>query len=435
MFNRSLYIILLLLVSTSVDASTWFVSTTNLVRGDTIFQTYYTYNSSSQPVLSSTKISVNNSAFINYSYTELQFENDLKVSSSTFLWDGIMWKKSIRTEWVYDKGLLKSRKELHNVADNWLQTEQTLYSYDTTNNLTREITQTYATNWQNRLKTDYSYNNTIKTITCSTAQGALWQPYARITVDSTHGYYSVTLEEFDSVWHTRTRTIYNENSSGQALNETQQSLHGTIWRNEAKRSFTYDNNNVINGELLLSWNTEYWGNIQRYKSEKQNLETITTYYTPLYNAWWPAYTHRTVLNDDFLPAQIVTDYQFWGKNNAKLRTDFLPIHLNNITNLPYAHSLDLTYESHENTPTEILKTAQDITIYPNPSPNGIFYVEGNYKRITAIWIYSLHGQLIKHISYPESKTIDITELNKGIYLSKIQTQENETFTTKLIKSH
>ena len=228
MFNRSLYIILLLLVSTSVDASTWFVSTTNLVRGDTIFQTYYTYNSSSQPVLSSTKISVNNSAFINYSYTELQFENDLKVSSSTFLWDGIMWKKSIRTEWVYDKGLLKSRKELHNVADNWLQTEQTLYSYDTTNNLTREITQTYATNWQNRLKTDYSYNNTIKTITCSTAQGALWQPYARITVDSTHGYYSVTLEEFDSVWHTRTRTIYNENSSGQALNETQQSLHGTI---------------------------------------------------------------------------------------------------------------------------------------------------------------------------------------------------------------
>ena len=39
------------------------------------------------------------------------------------------------------------------------------------------------------------------------------------------------------------------------------------------------------------------------------------------------------------------------------------------------------------------------------------------------------------MSNTNNKTIDITELSKGIYLSKIRVQNNDTFTTKLIKSH
>ena len=97
--------------------------------------------------------------------------------------------------------------------------------------------------------------------------------------------------------------------------------------------------------------------------------------------------------------------------------------------------MSLTYESHENTPTDILNTKQTLMVYPNPSPNGIFYIEGNYEEITEVWIYSLQGQLIKYISNTNNKTIDITELSKGIYLSKIKVQNNDTFTTKLIKSH
>ena len=435
MFKRSGHIIImLLLASMSLYANTWLVSTTDLVRGDTTFQTYYSYNSALQPVLISTKISVNNSSFTNYSYTEQQFENGQKVASSTFVWNSTLWQKSTRTEWLYENGLLKNRKELRNSGDNWIQTEQTLYSYDTNNKLVSEITQTYTTSWQNKLKTDYVYNGAIKEIVCSTAQGLLWQPYAKITIDSTNEHL-VTFEEFDSIWHTRTRTIYNQNTSGQPLDETQQSFQGNMWRNEARRLFTYDTNNAANGELLLSWNTEFWGNIQRHKSEKQNLETITTYYTPLYNAWWPAYTHRALLNDDLLPSQIITEHQFWGEDISSLRHDFLPIAINNTASLPYGHSISLTYESHENTPTDILNTKQTLMVYPNPSPNGIFYIEGNYEEITEVWIYSLQGQLIKYISNTNNKTIDITELSKGIYLSKIKVQNNDTFTTKLIKSH
>jgi hypothetical protein len=113
----------------------------------------------------------------------------------------------------------------------------------------------------------------------------------------------------------------------------------------------------------------------------------------------------------------------------------LPIAINNTASLPYGHSISLTYESHENTPTDILNTKQTLMVYPNPSPNGIFYIEGNYEQITEVWIYSLQGQLIKYMSNTNNKTIDITELSKGIYLSKIRVQNNDTFTTKLIKSH
>lgn len=427
-------IIILWLASISLHASTWLVSTTDLVRGDTTFQTYYSYNSALQPVLISTKISVNNSSFTNYSYTEQQFEYGQKVTSSTFLWNSTMWKKSARTEWLYENGLLTNRKELRNSGDNWLQTEQTQYSYDTNNKLMSEITQTYTTSWQNRLKTEYAYNGAIREITTFIVQATTWQPYAKITIDTTNNDV-VTFEEFDSIWHTRTRTIYNVNTSGKALDETQQTWQGNLWRNETRRLFTYDTNEKVNGEVFLSWNTEFWGNVQRHKSEIQNSETITTYYTPLYNAWWPAYTQRNLVNEELLPSQVITDYQFWGGDVSSMRHDFLPIKINNTASLPYGHSIALTYESHENTPTDILNTKQEITVYPNPSPNGIFYLEGNYEQIMEVWIYSLQGQLIKYMSNTDSKTIDITELSKGIYLSKIKVQNNDTFTTKLIKSH
>ena len=435
MFKRSGHIIImLLLASMSLHANTWLVSTTDLVRGDTTFQTYYSYNSALQPVLISTKISVNNSSFTNYSYTEQQFENGQKVASSTFVWDSTLWQKSTRTEWLYENGLLKNRKELRNSGDNWAQIEQTLYSYDTNNKLVSEITQTYTTSWQNKLKTDYVYNGAIKEIVCSTAQGLLWQPYAKITIDSTNEHL-VTFEEFDSIWHTRTRTIYNQNTSGQPLDETQQVFQDSNWINKAKRLFTYDENENLNGELLLSWKTEFWKNVQRSKSEIDTFEKITTYYTALYNQWLPAYRTMVSLNEEFLPNNVSTNYLFWGGDVSRMRYDFLPVDTEIIPKLMYGHQIAITYESHTNTPMDIQIKEKSVTVYPNPSPNGIFYVDGDYTTISEFWVYNLQGQLIKHVTHANNKTIDISELNKGIYLSKIVANTNQTFTTKLIKSH
>ena len=433
MLKRSVHIILiLLLASISLSASTWLVSTTELLREDTIFQTSYIYNSSLHPVLISTKISVNNSTFANYSYTEQQFENTNKLVSSTFIWNNNIWEKSTRTEWVYENGLLKNRKELINSANIWTNEEQVNYIYNADNKIFSEITQTYITNWKDQLKTEYNYDENNTEITFSSISENNWQPYGKIIIANNEE--TVVYEEFDSIWHLRTRTAYHQKSSGQTLDETQQVFQDSIWRNQAKRVFTYSTNEDINGELLLSWNTEFWSNLQRKKIETQNLETVTTYYTPLYNEWLPAYKNITFLNTDDLPNKISTEYLFWGGDITSTRYGFLPINIPNIPNLVYGQNVSITYESHENTPTNILSTKQPFMVYPNPSPNGIFYVEGNYNTISEFWVYTLQGQLIKHISNTNNQTIDISELSKGIYLSKITVNNKETFTTKLIKS-
>lgn len=434
MFKRSVHIILvLLLASYSLYANTWLVSTTELMRGDTLFQTYYSYDSALQPVLISTKISVNNSTFANYSYTEQQFENEKKLVSSTFVWNNNTWTKSSRTEWTYENGLLKNRKELINSSDNWAYKEQINYAYNSENKLISETTQIYTTSWQNKLKTDYSYNQDVIEVTLSSINETVWKPYGKMTISKTNEQ-AVIYQEFDSIWHIRTQTIYHQKSSGQTLDETQQTIQDGLWRNNAKRVFTYDTNNNLNGELLLSWNTEFWGNAQRKKSETHNLETITTYYTPLYNEWLPAYKNKTILNEDYLPSNVSTEYLFWGGDVSSTRHDFLPVDITIMPNMIYGHNLSIDYESHENTPTNVLNTKLPFTVYPNPSPNGIFYIEGNYDAISELWIYNLQGQLIKYTNNTKNKTIDISELSKGVYLSKIRVNNHETFTTKLIKS-
>ena len=434
MLKRSAHItLILLLASISLFANTtWLVSTTELLCEDTIFQTNYNYNGSLQPVLISTKISVNNSTFANYSYTEQQFENANKIVSSTYLWENNIWKKSARIEWIYENGLLKNRKELINSANSWTNKEQVNYIYNVDNKIISETTQTYVTNWKDKLRTDYYYDENNTEITFSSIYENNWQPYGKIIMANNNGK-SVVYQEFDSIWHIRTRTLYHQKSSGQTLDETQQLFQDSIWRNQAKRVFTYSNDNIT-GELLLSWNTEFWDNSQRKKIETQNLETVTTYYTPLYNEWLPAYKDITLLNEDYLPSNISTEYLFWGGDIASTRYGFLPVNITNSPNLIYGQNISISYDSHENTPTNILSTKKPFTVYPNPSPNGIFYVDGNYNTISELWVYTLQGQLIKHISNTNNQTIDISELSKGVYLSKITVNNNETFTTKLVKS-
>lgn len=434
MLKHSVNTILLLLLTVSLSANTWLVSTTELVRGDTVFQTFYTYNGALQPVLISTKISVNNSLFSDYTYTEQQFEASNKTASSTFLRENSTWKKLTRTEWTYENGLLKNRKELIGISDNWANKEQVNYSYNLSNKVIREITQTYATNWKDKLKTEYNYDTDTTRITFSAINETIWKPYGRLSI-ANNTENSVIYEEFDSIWHIRTRTVYHQKPSGEVVDETQQIFKANMWKNQAKRTFTFDTNSDINGEILSSWKTEFWDNKQRVKTEIQNSETVTTSYTALYDEWLPAYQTTKSFNEENLPNNITTNYLFWGGDVTSMRNDFLPVGVETSSNFAYGHQISINYEDYNNTSTDIPSHEKAFTVYPNPSPNGIFYVDGNYNVISQFWVYNLQGLLIKQGANENNKTIDISELNKGIYLSKIITNSNLTFTTKLIKSN
>ena len=64
---------------------------------------------------------------------------------------------------------------------------------------------------------------------------------------------------------------------------------------------------------------------------------------------------------------------------------------------------------------------QNVSIYPNPVQNELFVVlEG--KQITKIDILDLSGKVIKSVSHNNSKTIDVSELQQGVYVLKVYTQ-------------
>ncbi|MQP25664.1 T9SS type A sorting domain-containing protein [Flavobacterium sp. LMO8] len=71
---------------------------------------------------------------------------------------------------------------------------------------------------------------------------------------------------------------------------------------------------------------------------------------------------------------------------------------------------------------------QDFYVYPNPAENKIF-VNSSFE-IEKVEIYSLTGQLVK--SQMVSNNINISDLNSGIYLAKVQTADKVS-TIKFIK--
>ncbi len=84
----------------------------------------------------------------------------------------------------------------------------------------------------------------------------------------------------------------------------------------------------------------------------------------------------------------------------------------------------------------ILEQNSKITIYPNPT-NGIINLSGlqNLKGLN-FEITDISGKIVQNFKTSELQnleTIDISELNSGIYFIKIQT-ENEIFTNKIIKN-
>ncbi len=81
--------------------------------------------------------------------------------------------------------------------------------------------------------------------------------------------------------------------------------------------------------------------------------------------------------------------------------------------------------------TEINTVFNDFKVYPNPAFNTL-NIDININEINNISIYSLDGKLVKKLPNNTSKTIDISNLNDGLYLIQINTNEN-VYSTKFMK--
>lgn len=72
-----------------------------------------------------------------------------------------------------------------------------------------------------------------------------------------------------------------------------------------------------------------------------------------------------------------------------------------------------------------------LSIYPNPVQNELF-IDSKGRQITEMNILDLSGKVIKSITNNNLKSIDVSELNQGVYLLEIQT-ESGISTTRFVK--
>uniref|UniRef100_UPI0032164AC9 endonuclease n=1 Tax=uncultured Draconibacterium sp. TaxID=1573823 RepID=UPI0032164AC9 len=78
-----------------------------------------------------------------------------------------------------------------------------------------------------------------------------------------------------------------------------------------------------------------------------------------------------------------------------------------------------------------LKFENDITIYPNPTSNQLYF--STTENISSVEIFSANGQLKLKIKNPAT-SINTSGLNEGIYLLTITTEENELIHKKFVIS-
>jgi len=115
-------------------------------------------------------------------------------------------------------------------------------------------------------------------------------------------------------------------------------------------------------------------------------------------------------------------------------------------NLPFDGILELHigfYESlactfpisiSDTTPTLIDEVNfEGVEIFPNPAIDKLTISSKNLQKINFIQINDLHGRLIYKMDYPVSNTIDVSELNSGVYFMQIIEKNRNILCTKFVK--
>ncbi|WP_299366663.1 alpha-amylase family glycosyl hydrolase [Winogradskyella sp.] len=91
----------------------------------------------------------------------------------------------------------------------------------------------------------------------------------------------------------------------------------------------------------------------------------------------------------------------------------------------------LMYSNEAVLSTPEFESLQDFALYPNPSRT-LFSIDTN---VSNVKIYDLTGKMVKAFSgaFTRTDTFDISNLGSGMYIVKVENDNNQTMTTKLVK--
>ncbi|MBL0025187.1 MAG: T9SS type A sorting domain-containing protein [Saprospiraceae bacterium] len=196
----------------------------------------------------------------------------------------------------------------------------------------------------------------------------------------------------------------------------------------AMTSSTYD---------LSSFNTV----IVEFKFRATNIESGKEFWLRYYNGWYWTTIATYIIGEPYLNNQVYTitktltgpfpaNAKFRIQNNAPGSDDDIYIDAVSIRGLADSYRIDNNNLTQINNVFNAGFGLEGFSIIPNPADNLIQIILDN--QINKIQIFNLAGQLMALPQADIDNVLDISKLNNGMYIIRVETNDNN-YTQKLIK--
>lgn len=326
----------------------------------------------------------NGSSWMNSLLTTYSFDKNKNQTGITYLdWNGNTWINSYKiTETFDENNNLRASLSQYGQVNDWVNYNQVTCSYNANNKITEYLYKSWRDNaWMNsRIETiSYDANSTEISKIEQLWNGYEWMKYslATYTCDANNNRINSLFQEWNgNNWVNYAQSIDTYDANHNLIIELGQRWYSSNWFNSSQRFRNYDADNNLVNELYQTWNGSTWSS---------NYENTNTY-------------DANNFKINFLQKK-------WNSDGTGIV------------------SIDSTHNYYHTISTEINDLIQgDITIYPNPN-SGRFIISSS-RIINSIEIYNLSGERIYtdyNFNKNETKSINLTNVSKGIYFVKFDT--------------
>lgn len=390
--------------------------TFEVVRQDTTWK--YTLNYNPQQNITLKQISYYDAVqdtFMAYQYTEYFYLNNILSKTVQHTTVDNTWMTSHTTTYTYTTRTTQKDE----VTPSWQASQR-----DTYNTLQERLTSEFSSTKTGTLitsKNSYTYNanHQVVLFTQQKNDTNCFQLVNSYTEDLLSVSTLMTYNSFTKTWMPYSKTNYYYSPSGQLIEELQSYYSEDHWVNRNKTLYTYNQNTLVSTQYW-HWNTEFWS--PDHKIDYTDTQNYS--YAYFENNFW--HENYLIHSTDQTTFTLENTPLFWAKEPA-FSDIFLPLFEKSF-NYIYGHKIKAVTV---NTTGHTFPESQSLTVYPNPSRDGLFYLAStivyDYK------VYTPSGLCLLSSKKKDTRVLNLSALPAGLYLVMVHSSQG-TRTLKLIKT-
>lgn len=380
--------------------------------------------------------------------------NDLLIKSLFYIWDydSVSYRTHELSEYTYDNNNNVIQEIFSMFLDGvWKQEQKTISQY---NNNLLILQNNYqfdedSNNWINSRKSEYFYNTnnditSIKNYNFFNKNFVLSGQTINL-YDANNNLINHMQESFNDtlalVWGIKSINAYNANNLMiESISEDYSMYSGSVWKPSFKQEYSYYSNDLLESTENFRYNSSNAWVLHRIDSLNYDSElnpiNISSYIN--YNEAWACNQIMTnVFDYNYTRKDILFQKQGPNYSNNMYYNDFnnmLIRVINSNNNQPdqagsWSHDTTKYYYSSKTIyfylPENILFDGSKFMVYPNPAVSEAMINVSGINQEAEISIMDINGKIIKTIRNKPidnnlNLSIDLSNLNKGIYLINIR---------------